>query len=391
MEFFSAAQLSSSGTSIPLEGEFVLTNVGDAVILTHDKKPTTLTRGLLTVTTHRIIWINASRTKSSAAWVAHLPAQRPFEEKSSPFHTRILLNYGPGLRVEFHGPTPGKDRDRFCACIRDALRRKEWEVIARTKAAEAARKAQLAEYVPRRLGISAIQERVVQRRQQQQQTIDSSFASLDHLRSQAADLVKIAVAFKSASVAEGQENQELLELMSEMGIESPVTKESTGGNVRVYREQLSRQLAQFLQTPIINVGGVMTMVDAYCVVIRNRATTELVSPEDFRAACGYFQGLNLPVKLVRLESGVDALEIDTSADSRGAKVLRKLAEERGSVTPIDVTRIRHIPIQRSKIMLEDAEKRGLLARDETTEGLRFFPNMFESFNTVRAIESFNDV
>lgn len=387
MEFFSSVQLSNSGTTIPLEGEFVLTDIGDSVILTHDKKATPFTRGLLTVTTHRIIWINASRTKSAAAWLAHLPSQRPFEDKSSPFHTRVLLNYGVGLRVEFHGPTPGKDRDRFCTCIRDGLRRKEWEVIAREKAAEAARKAQMAEYVPRKLGISGIQERVVQRRQQQQQTIDSSFASLDHLRNQAADLVKIATAFKSSTMSEGQENQELLEMMSEMGIESPVTKESTGGNVRVYREQLSRQLAQFLQIPIINVGGVMTVVDAYCVTIRNRATTELISPEDFRSACGYFRILNLPIRLVKLESGVDALEIDTTADSRGAKVLRKLAEERGSVTPIDVTRIRHIPIQRSKIMLEDAEMRGLLVRDETTEGLRFFPNQFELFNTIESFRS----
>lgn len=383
MQYFSPAQLSSSGTSVPLEGEYVLANVGDAVILTHDKKVTPFTRGLLTVTTHRIIWINASRTRSAAAWLAHLPVQCPYEDKSGPFHARILLKYGVGLRVEFYGSTPGKDRDRFCTCITDGLNRKEWEVVARAKAAEAARKEKLSEYVPRRLGISAVQERVVQRRQQQQQTIDSSFASLDQLRSQAGDLMKIAAAFKSATMAKGEENNELLELMSEMGIESPVTKESTGGNVRVYREQLSRQLAQFLQKPILNVGGIMTVVDAYCVVIRNRATTELISPEDFRAACGFFHNLNLPVKLVKLESGVDALEIDTSADSSGSKVLRKLAEERGSVTPIDVTRIRHIPIQRAKVMLEVAEKNRMLVRDETTEGLRFFPNIFDSFNIIQ--------
>lgn len=382
MEFFSPATLTSTGTALPLEGEYVLTTVDNVTILTHDKKPTEYTRGLLTVTTHRIVWIDGARSKSASAWIAHLPIQRPFEEKSSPFHTRVLLNYGVGLRVEFGGSAAGKGRDRFCASIADALRRKEWEVVTRVKAAEASRKAEMETYVPRGLGISAIQERVRQRNQQQRETIDSSFESLEHLRRQAEDLVKIAGAFRSESVAKGEENSELIELMSEMGIESPVTKASTGGNVRVYREQLSRQLAQFLQKAILNFGGVMTVVDAYCVVIRNRATTELISPEDFRAACEFFGALRLPIRLMKLESGVDALEVDTSADLSGARMLRKLAEEKSSVTAIDVTGIRHIPIQRSKAMLEDAEKHGLLARDETTEGVRFFPNIFQSFTEI---------
>lgn len=387
MEYFPPCQLSNTGSFTPIEGEFVLTTIDKTTFLTHDKKPTPHVQGLLTVTTHRLVWMDSTRTSGVAAWLAHLPPQRPFEDKSSPFHSRVLLRYGAGIRIELDGSSSGKNRDRLLTQMTEALRRKEWENVARLKAAEAARKAQEEEYVPRRIGVSGVQDRVQQHSNEQRKTIETGFESLEQLRQQAADLVKIASAFRSATMKADEEDNELVNMMAEMGIESPVTKSSTGGNVKVYREQLSRQLAQFLRTPILNVGGIMTMTDAYCLVMRNRATTELVSPQDFRAACEFFRVLHLPMHIMRLESGVDALEVDASMDHSGSAGLRKLADERTSVTAIDVMRIRHVPIQRALIMLETAETHGLLARDETTQGLRFFPNSFSSFAS-RAQTSF---
>lgn len=361
-----------------IEGEFVLTTVDKVTLLTHEKKATPYVRGLLTVTTHRLVWVDSTRHRGIAAWLAHLPQQRPVEDKSSPFHARVLLRFGAGIRIELEGSAGHKDRDRLLAQVTEGLRRKEWEVIARAKAEEAARKEQMSEYVPRRIGVRGIQDRVEQHSRAQRQTIESGFESLEQLRNQAADLVNIAAAFRSISRHEDTDD-ELVNMMAEMGIESPVTKESTGGNVKVYREQLSRQVAQFLHKRILNVGGIMTISDAYCLVMRNRATTELVSPEDFRVACNFFAKLRLPIQITRLESGVDALQLDSIMDDSGARALLKLAEERTSMTAIDVMRIRHIPVQRARSMLEEAEKLGFLARDETTNGLRFFPNVFASF------------
>lgn len=381
MEYFTSCQLTNTGSFTPFEGEFVLATVDKITLLTHDKKPTPHIQGLMSVSTHRLIWVDASRTRGIAAWIAHLPAARPYDDKSSPFHTRVLLRYGNGVRVEFHGSASGRDRDRFTSQISHALHRKEWETIARAKAAEDARIAQREEYVPRTIGVSGVQERVEQQSNEERRAIESGFESLDQLRGHAAGLVAIAAAFRSKTVRVEDGDDELVHMMAEMGIESPVTKSTTGGNVKVYREQLSRQIAQFLKKPIVNMGGVMTMPDAYCLVMRNRATTELVSPQDFRAACEFFSVLGLPVRLTRLESGVEALEVDASLDDTGSRALLAMAEERTSVTAIDVMRLRHVPIQRAKVMLEIAEGAGHLARDETTEGLRFFPNTFASFKT----------
>lgn len=384
MEYFAACQLSSTGTVVTYEGEIVITSLENVSLRTHDKQATPHVSGLITVTTHRVVWMDRARRSAIAAHLASLPRAGAVEVKSSAFSTpRALLRFGQGVRIEFASQTPARDRDRFSQEVVNAVNRAEWVRIAEVKRREEAKKAQEGMYVRRRLGASGVQDKVVKRDAEHGQVITSGFGSLDHLRTQAEDLMKIASHFRTASANEqrGEDENELLSMMAEMGIDSPVTKESAGGNVRVYREQLARQMAEFLRTPILDLGGIMTLSDAYCLVMRNRASTELVSPEDFRIACGYFAGLGLAIEVVRLESGVLALKLDASRDSSGALALRKLAEERISVTPIDIVRIRHVPIQRASSMLEDAEKAGFLARDSTTDGLRFFPNVFDSFTS----------
>lgn len=384
MEYFQACQLSTTGTVVTYEGEIVIKSLDNVSIRTHDKRPTPHVSGLITVTTHRVVWVDRTRRSAIAAHLASLPRIGPVEVKSTAFSApRAILRFGQGVRIEFASATPGRDRDTFSQEVASAVARAEWERIAEVKRREEARKAKEGEFVRRRLGASGVQDKVAKRDAEHGQMISSGFGSLDHLRTQAEDLMKIANTFRTATAvaSRGDEENELLSMMAEMGIDSPVTKESAGGNVRVYREQLARQMAEFLRKPTLDVGGIMTLTDAYCLVMRNRASTELVSPEDFRIACGYFSRLGLAIEVVQLESGVLALKLDASRDSSGAQALRKLAEERSSVTPIDMVRIRHVPIQRATSMLEDAENAGFLARDSTTDGLRFFPNLFDSFTS----------
>ena len=388
MEFFSPCQLSDTGTLVTSPGEIEHLSLENVSILTHDKRPTTFTSGLITITTHRVVWVDRARRSAVAAHLQHLPANA-VETKASVFSTtRATLRFGLGVQILFLSRSRARDLEAFTQGVRNAVRNAEWVRIAMEKQREEVKKTQQGQYVSRRLGLVGVQDKVVKHNRDQERVISSGFGSLDHLRNEAADLMEVARHFRTANAKgqRGEEENELLSMMAEMGIESPVTKESTGGNVRTYREQLARQLAGFLRKPILDLGGIMTLTDAYCLVMRNRASTELVSPEDFRIACGFFKRLGLAIEEVRLESGVAALKLDASRDTSGAVALRELAEERRSVTPIDIVRIRHVPIQRATSMLEDAEKAGFLARDSTTEGLRFFPNLFDSF-TLQTIES----
>lgn len=389
MEYFKHAPLTQAGTIVTEEGEIITSSIDRVSLQTYDKKSTPFPSGLLTVTTHRIVWTDSTRRTCVAAPLYCLPREMPIEVKSSGFSTRLVLRYGRGVRLEFGSGTSSKERDKIRQEVANAVANREWERIAEQKRLEAKKKAEREEYRRPGLGTRGVEQKVIQENEKTGNAINLGFGSLQELRQQAADLKEIAEKFskwsgnesRESRASRGADENELLSMMVEMGIDSPVTKQSSGGNVHLYREQLSRQMAEFLRKPILNVGGVMTLSDAYCLVIRNRASTELVSPEDFRIACNYFQRLNLAIEVIRLESGVLALNLDSSRDDSGARALLKIAQDRNSISPIDVVRIRHVPIQRATAMLEDAEKHGFLARDATTDGLRFFPNLFDSFTS----------
>lgn len=387
MDRFAACPLTATGTPQMIEGEYLRATAEPVSFLAHDKKPTPYKKGLLSVTTHRLIWTDATRTSAIGIMLMTFPPS-PILDKSGPLHPRTLLRIGLGIRLIYESKSGAKDRDRIVEALGAAIAAREWERVAKARAERERQELASGAYVAqRRLGTAGVRDRVAAARNEQRIALDAGLASLDDLRSQAADLVRIAETFRNMSRArlsrDGSSaspgvamDDELLHLLAEMGMESPITKSATGGNVRMYREQLARQMAGFLQTPLQAVGGVMPMADAYCLVMRNRATTELVSPEDFRAAVELLGKLKLGVRMTRLESGVLAMETDVASDKSGAQALRKLAEERTSVTAIDVMRMRHIPIQRARGMLEEAENLGFLARDETVDGVRFFPNEF---------------
>jgi len=63
------------------------------------------------------------------------------------------------------------------------------------------------------------------------------------------------------------------------------------------------------------VGGIMTLSDAFCRV--NRARTELLSPEDFLLACRQMNDSdNSPVKMRTFESGVLVLQIQSQTNNQ---------------------------------------------------------------------------
>lgn len=395
--------MSDAGTYVPLEGEYGLSTMDNVTLLTTDKKDLGRRNGLLSITTHRVIWVDASRRGGISSWVAHIssPTNVGITDKS---HTltkkaRVILRYG-GPTTVGSGNTVTRDalqgeirielkhlsdKDRLLTTLREAIDRKEWEVIQKAKAREQETKKREEEYFnevrTKTLGgIALVEKQVIGQAKIQEMKMNDGLQSLEQLKVQAGEMISIAASLKEFNLGDTNEDDdtnELINMINEIGIESPVTKESTGGNTRVYYESLCRQMCQFLVKPIVALGGVITLSDAYCLVIRNRATTELVSPADFRGALEMAPRLKLPVTLFQLESGVDALQVNVALDDSGAKALKKMAEDRTSITAIDVTRVRHIPIQRAAAMLEQAEQLGLLARDDGVHGTRFFPNMFD--------------
>ena len=94
--------------------------------------------------------------------------------------------------------------------------------------------------------------------QRQLQALRESGEKLAQL---AADLSARMAAVKGADAMDAGMARELIEL----GIVSPVTKQSAG---KQYHEQLSKQLAEFLEKNLKREKGMMVLHDVYCLFNR---------------------------------------------------------------------------------------------------------------------------
>ncbi|KAI4323685.1 hypothetical protein L6164_023272 [Bauhinia variegata] len=65
--------------------------------------------------------------------------------------------------------------------------------------------------------------------------------------------------------------EEMQDWLLSVGIISPVTKESAGA---LYHQQLSRQLADFVKIPLERAGGIINLIDVYCLFNRARGTAD---------------------------------------------------------------------------------------------------------------------
>ncbi len=70
-----------------------------------------------------------------------------------------------------------------------------------------------------------------------------------------------------------------------------------------YYAELSREIEKFLLSVLENFGGVLALVDLYCMYNRARGT-DLISPEDLMIACEKLNSSSDKVFMKRYPSGV---------------------------------------------------------------------------------------
>lgn len=101
---------------------------------------------------------------------------------------------------------------------------------------------------------------------------------------QIAETIKTKLARKELD-SESEEMKEIQSVMFNMGIETDfsaqVTKDTTG---KLFHRELSREIERFLDKVLTKFGGVIGLVDLYCMYNRARGT-DLISPEDLAIAC----------------------------------------------------------------------------------------------------------
>lgn len=227
-----------------------------------------------------------------------------------------------------------------------------------------------------RTGIVGIERTLQERQKQTDENITLAFTDLKKLMTMAQEMVGLSKAI-STKIRERQgdisedETVRFKSYLMSLGIDDPVTRDGSKSNSEYY-SSLSRQICEILLDPITDAGGMMSLADAYCRVNRARGL-ELLSPEDLLNACKVLSG---PVKMRQFPSGAMVLQLESHDEAAVLVATTEIVEEKESMTVEELARILSISMILAQERLLIAERAGNLCRDESLEGLRFYPNLF---------------
>merc|ERR1719312_1854666 len=280
---------------------------------------------------------------------------------ATPKHDYCRLSFRSGGQAEFF------------PLLERALTDKAW--IPKPTAAKVPVKKEM------RAGITGIQKNINQKAKQDNANISKAFQDLDQLMEMAKPMVKLAnsistkIRDKQGEITEDETVQFKSYLLS-LGIDDPITKDSAGSDKKYY-QGLAKEMFFILDQPIQDAGGMMTLTDAFVRVNRARGL-ELVSPDDILLASQSLKDVNLPMSLHTFDSGVMVLRTSNHSEEEVKQNLMNQVESVGSFTPEEMSTSLGVSVILAKERLLAAESEGLLCRDDSVEGLRFFPNRFLS-------------
>lgn len=229
-----------------------------------------------------------------------------------------------------------------------------------------------------RTGIAGIEKDLQEKQKQTDDSIQLAFKDLNKLMTMAKDMVGLSkvistkIRERKGDISEDETIRFKSYLMS-LGIDDPVTRDGYQSNAEYYTK-LSHEICTIILDPLesTEIGGMMSLADVYCRVNRARGL-ELLSPEDLLNACKVLCG---PIKLRQFPSGAMVLQLESHDDEAVAVATTELVEEHESMSVEELARISSISIILAQGRLLTAERAGNLCRDESMEGLRFFPNLF---------------
>lgn len=346
------------------------------------------------LTSHRLLWGRSGEIVSNKTILClHLKYIQSLDEESagsffSGKKKRLILNLLQVTADKAPGPQHhsaanfiklsgnGGIDDAFVAALRETIAARMWQVTEDLAATAISSGESSPPRIKLRTGIVGIERSIQERQQQTDQNINMAFKDLSKLMDMAKDMVGISKAI-SAKIRERQgdisddETVRFKSYLMGLGIDDPVTRDSFQSNVQYYTS-LAQQICEMLLDPITEVGGMMSLADVYCRVNRARGL-ELLSPEDLLNACKRLDG---PIKLRQFPSGAMVLQLETHDDEAVARDTAEQVLTEKSLTIEELARRLGISIVLAQERLLTAERVGCICRDESIEGLRFYPNLF---------------
>ncbi|KAK1169559.1 hypothetical protein AOXY_G8377 [Acipenser oxyrinchus oxyrinchus] len=345
--------------------------------------------GILLLSTHRLLWRDhknhdcciamplsqivlfeeqAGGIGKSAKIVVHLhPA--PSNKEPGPYQTSkysyIKLSFKEHGQIE------------FSRRLSEEMTQRRWEHMPVSQPINTSTTSQAGR--TRAVGIVGIERKLEEKRKEMDKNISEAFEDLSKLMEKAKEMVELSrsiaskIKDKQGDITEDETIRFKSYLLS-MGIANPVTRETHGSGTH-YHMQLAKQLGEILLAPLEEQGGMMALTEVYCLVNRARGM-ELLSPEDLVNACKMFEALKLPLRLRIFDSGVMVIQLQSHSEEEMIASALDNVSEKGSLTSEEFAKLLGLSVLLSKERLLLAEKMGHLCRDDSVEGLRFYPNLF---------------
>uniref|UniRef100_A0A8C5CBT0 Vacuolar protein-sorting-associated protein 36 n=1 Tax=Gadus morhua TaxID=8049 RepID=A0A8C5CBT0_GADMO len=322
--------------------------------------------GVVLLTTHRLIWRDHKNHECCIA--LSLSQIIYFEEQAAGIgkSAKIVIHLYPVTANKEPGPYQQSKfpyiklsfkehgQIEFFRRLTEEMTQKRWETPV-PQTISTATGSQTGK--TRAVGIVGIERKIEQKRKETEQNISEAFEDLSQLMVKAKEMVELSrsiankIKDKHGDITEDETIRFKSYLLS-MGIANPVTRETHGSGTN-YHMQLAKQLGDMLLAPL-----------------------ELLSPEDLVNACKMFESMQLPLRLRVFDSGVMVVQLQSHSEEEMIASALDNVTDKGSLTSEEFAKLLGLSVLLSKERLLLAEKMGHLCRDDSVEGLRFYPNLF---------------
>ncbi|KAL3267190.1 hypothetical protein HHI36_011327 [Cryptolaemus montrouzieri] len=373
-----------------------MNRIKENVRLYDGDQKTSFEGGELIITSHRILWGRPGAIPTGQTCLALNLSLVVYIEEESPSafsfskSRKIVLFLSESLNEQSNGPQYTSYYNFIKLSFRDgyqhnvidtlnhALQQKAWENRQPKRQVEPSGVKALPT-IKLRTGIVGIERTLQEKQKAADESISVAFQDLSKLMTMAKDMVKLSQTI-STKIKEKQgditddDTVKFKSYLLSLGIDDPVTRDSYKSNTQYYRG-LAREICTALRDPIEKMGGMMGMTDVFCRVNRARGL-ELLSPEDTLNACKAMETLDLPLKLYQFNSGVMVLQLKSLDDDTASDVTAQLIKDKESLTCEELGKHLGVSIVLAKERLLSAERVGKCCRDDSIEGLRFYPNLF---------------
>uniref|UniRef100_A0A452DUR6 Vacuolar protein-sorting-associated protein 36 n=1 Tax=Capra hircus TaxID=9925 RepID=A0A452DUR6_CAPHI len=335
--------------------------------------------GTLLLSTHRLIWRDQKNHECCMAiplsQIVFIEEQAAGIGKSA----KIVVHLHPAASNKEPGPFQSSKNSyiklsfkehgqiEFYRRLSEEMTQRRWENMPVSQSLQASRGPQPGRI--RAVGIIGIERKLEEKRKETDKNISEAFEDLSKLMVKAKEMVELSKSIankikdKQGDITEDETIRFKSYLLS-MGIANPVTRETYGSGTQ-YHMQLAKQLAGIL--------GLKSLTPFMMWLLFNQ---HLLSPEDLVNACKMLEALKLPLRLRVFDSGVMVIELQSHKEEEMVASALETVSEKGSLTSEEFAKLVGMSVLLAKERLLLAEKMGHLCRDDSVEGLRFYPNLF---------------